>query len=212
MTLNAEIRLYILQEDGRLDEDSLSPFDYYGTCPNVGDTIWKSWGGKRKTCYSVQRRYFIDNHDFKQGWVVILREVEMSSPIRDVWKAWEADEKFWAKIDQQERDAEQQEREDDVERAKRVLAAKRCLIEPPLDPRERKVMASLAEGGIAAAFAPSEVPALGPKTKKMLLERGFIRFMPSGKSRGEEKVKVTKKGLNAWRRQLDYHERYRADR
>ena len=206
MALTAEVRLYVLKKNGKVEEESLSPFDYYGTCPNVGDTICKSWSGDRRVCYSVQRRYFIDNHDFRQGWVVVLREIESSPQIEQVLKTWDEDEKFWAKVDAENAAKEQEARDRHIEL---TLHPERFEpIQPPLNHREHGAMECLAKVRAGRSVSSSSIPRFGPATRRELLDRGYIEFVDTETGKAENQVRMTEKGRKDWKALVRHRSRH----
>jgi hypothetical protein len=72
-----EIRTYSVAADGRLEELNSYPFETYGTCPMVGDTILtRDYIQGGTIPYVVKKRYFVDEGSRYAGWALILQEVE----------------------------------------------------------------------------------------------------------------------------------------
>lgn len=92
----ARIRTYNLKDDGTLAFVWDHPFETYGECPNVGDTLCES--NPAPVCYSVVHRYLFSFF----GWVVLLREVEMSQQMAAVIEAWHSDNAFFEEMDTEE--------------------------------------------------------------------------------------------------------------
>ena len=206
MNSTAEIRLYVIKKNGKVEEDSLSPFGHYGTCPNVGDTICKSWSGEKRVCYSVQRRYFVDNHDSRQGWVVILREIEISPQIELVVKTWEEDEEFWAEVDAKDAAKEREERDLHLEMT--FHPERFEPIQPPLNHREQGAMERLANVGAGRNVNASSIPKFGPTTRRELLDRGYIEFVGADTGKAENQVRLTKKGRKDWKALVNHRNRH----
>lgn len=113
-----EVRTYATNSKGRLEELTCYPFEYYGSCPNVGDTILDDTPGREPTFYAVQRRYFVQESLIFSGWALILREIDPSGPPQELWNEWRAATKFWEEIDERE---EQEEQEAKTERLNALL-------------------------------------------------------------------------------------------
>ncbi|MBY3332547.1 hypothetical protein HFN98_18225 [Rhizobium laguerreae] len=100
--------------DGKVEELSTYPLDYYGTCPNVGDTIVANYFAE-PTFYSVQRRYFVKESPEFSGWALIVRRIDPTGPPEEVWREWQAATKFWDEVAEQEKDEEREARQARVE-------------------------------------------------------------------------------------------------
>jgi hypothetical protein len=98
--MDVELRTYLLHDDGSLETLAIVPFESYGECPNVGDTIceWFDHVDMDKSYYSVQRRYFVHRIGKNSGWAVVLRKIDVSEPIGKLVDAWEADDEFWGEV------------------------------------------------------------------------------------------------------------------
>ncbi|MGA1800573.1 hypothetical protein [Rhizobium sp. HT1-10] len=96
-----EVRILRINADGTLDELSCFPLDYYGSCPNVGDTVVDSTLGEPKF-YAVQRRYFVRETISFSGWAVIVREIDAVGPPLELWEEWRYATKLWDDVAAQE--------------------------------------------------------------------------------------------------------------
>lgn len=67
LPVDVRIRTYILEGDAELVPLDDVPFEEYGTCPNVGDTICIN-RGKGRQAYSVVRRYYLSMPGW--GWAI----------------------------------------------------------------------------------------------------------------------------------------------
>ncbi|MBB3385567.1 MULTISPECIES: hypothetical protein [unclassified Rhizobium] len=89
-----EVRLLKINAEGKLEELSCYPLSYYGSCPNVGDTIVDGMLGK-PSFYSIQRRYFVGESAWFSGWALIVREIDPTGPPLKLWEEWQDATKFW---------------------------------------------------------------------------------------------------------------------
>jgi len=89
-----EVRILKINPKGKLEELSCYPLSYYGSCPNVGDTIVDGMLGK-PSFYSVQRRYFVGESAWFSGWALIVREIDPTGPPLELWEEWQDATKFW---------------------------------------------------------------------------------------------------------------------
>jgi len=96
-----------LTPDRKVEELSCYPLDYYGTCPNVGDTIVAAYFAE-PTFYSVQRRYFVKESSEFSGWALIVREIDPTGPPEELWREWQASTKFWDEVAEQEEEEDRQ--------------------------------------------------------------------------------------------------------
>ncbi|CCM74533.1 hypothetical protein [Rhizobium mesoamericanum] len=98
-----EIRTYSVAADGRLEELNSYPFETYGTCPVVGDTILtRDYIRGGATPYVVKKRYFVDEGSRYAGWALILQEVESVGEPIQLWGEWNEATEFWDKLAQEE--------------------------------------------------------------------------------------------------------------
>jgi hypothetical protein len=199
-----EIRSYIVRDGGKLEPDSILPLGHYGTCPNVGDTLCFSWSRERPTYYSIQRRYFVDNHDGRQGWAIILREIPAAEPIEKLVHAWAADDDFWDGIGAKEAAEEAQQREKTVNE---LLLRLRGPFEPPLTALEERAMTKLLRYGVGKRVKPSALSSFGPGTQRKLLGRGFIDIF-EGATFKETDVALSKDGAKALRTLKAFRRKY----
>ncbi|MDR9783873.1 hypothetical protein [Rhizobium redzepovicii] len=102
-----EVRTLKIKPNGKVEELSCSPLEYYGTCPNVGDTIVDNMLLK-PTFYSVQRRYFVKESPGFSGWALIVREIDPTGPPSELWSEWQAATKFWDEVAEQEEEEDRQ--------------------------------------------------------------------------------------------------------
>lgn len=103
MKIDVRIRTYEMNGDGDLEPLDDGPFEAYGACPNVGDTVCIERANGRQA-FSVVRRYYLNSRGW--GWAVIVRQIELAPQIVRVMDAWEEDVRFWGEID---REAERKE-------------------------------------------------------------------------------------------------------
>ena len=207
----SEVRFYIINPDGELEALSTMPFDHYGGCPNVGDTVCYSWFRDQEKVFSVQRRYFVENNDSKSGWAVILKEVAPSVQTEAVRRAWYDDDDFSDALDAEE----ERKRESELQRVYERLAL--LLGRPPpeidLDLREENTMKMLAKRGVGAHLTCRAIPDFGPRTRDKLAERGFITTSEarSGKFK-DDQVTLTPEGTKALKDLKAYRKKVEAAR
>lgn len=103
-----EIRVYTIDDDGKLESDSISPIESFGEVPQVGDTLHEGLRGSGIGFYRVEHRYFFQSHP-GPGWAIIARKRRPTGLDNAVLRAWKDDDEFWGEIDRQE--AEERERE-----------------------------------------------------------------------------------------------------
>jgi hypothetical protein len=102
--MDIEIRIYELEQDGKMHELSSRPADYYGgSCPNVGDTLCTDFTALGVCFYTVQRRYFVEGGG-AIGWAVIVRRLDPAPQQLKVFETWKEDTEFWREIDERERE------------------------------------------------------------------------------------------------------------
>lgn len=206
-----EIRIYILHPDGKLEPFSLTPFDHYGTCPNVGDTVCYSWFRDQPQVFSVQRRYYIDNRDSRSGWAVILKEIEPSAQTDAVVQAWYDDDDFSDKLDAEDAWDREKERERVDERLALLLG------KPPaefdLDHREQNAIKKLSKLGVGAKLVCRAISDFGQSTRDRLRNRGFITLheAATGKFKDDE-ISLTTAGAKAWKVLKAYRKKVEAAR
>ncbi len=99
-----EVRILEINAKGKLEELSCYPLSYYGSCPNVGDTILDGQLGE-PSFYSVQRRYFVKETIIFSGWALIVRKVEATGPPLELWNEWQEATKFWDDVAEKENEA-----------------------------------------------------------------------------------------------------------
>ncbi|KQW62679.1 hypothetical protein ASD02_00665 [Ensifer sp. Root1252] len=205
------VRTYILHSDGRLEPFSSMPLHHYGTCPNVGDTVCYSWFRERPTVFSVQRRYYIDNHDHRPGWAVVLREIEHSAQTDAVVKAWYDDDDWDDKCDAEDALEAQKERDRVHDRLMLLLG------KPPeefnLDHREETAIKKLSRRGVGVPLICRAIDDFGEGTRKRLHQRGFITVHSgsTGKFKDDE-IALTTKGAKAWKDLKAYRKKVDAAR
>ena len=103
-----EIRVYTIDDNGKLESDSISPIESFGEVPQVGDTLHEGLRGYGVGFYRVEYRYFFQSHP-GPGWAIIARKRRPTELDQAVLDAWKDDDEFWGEIDRQE--AEERERE-----------------------------------------------------------------------------------------------------
>ncbi len=114
--------------DGTVEELSCFPLEYYGTCPNVGDTIVDNTL-TTPSFYSVQRRYFVKESMVFAGWGLIVREIDPAGAPEELWREWQAATKFWDEVAEQE---EQEYQRSSADRLREMLSASKTT--KPLNP------------------------------------------------------------------------------
>ncbi|PDV89961.1 hypothetical protein CO652_00640 [Rhizobium sp. H4] len=129
-----------INTDGKVEELSTYPLDYYGTCPNVGDTIVANYFAE-PTFYSVQRRYFVKESPVFSGWALIVREIDPTGPPEELWREWQSATKFWDEVAEQEEKEDRQSSKDRLE----ALLGRDVAKKPP--PPKRKRAPSRAKKG-----------------------------------------------------------------
>lgn len=115
-----EVRMLEVNPDGNVEELSTYPLDYYGTCPNVGDTIVANYFAE-PTFYSVQRRYFVKESPLFAGWALIVRKIDSAGPPEELWREWQSATKFWDEVAEQEEEEERQARQAHIETLRRRI-------------------------------------------------------------------------------------------
>lgn len=118
-----------IKPDGKAEELSCYPLDYYGTCPNVGDTIVAGYFTE-PTFYSIQRRYFVKESPEFSGWALIVRKIDPTGPPEELWREWLAATKFWDEVAEQEEEQEREARQVSVEAHLARTARKKTPPEP----------------------------------------------------------------------------------
>jgi hypothetical protein len=195
------VRLYVLQPDGSLLSHSESPLSGYGACPNVGDTLCFSWKRADPENFSVQRRYFVDNHDGHGGWALVLRPLDGAPPVQALLREWYIDDDLW-----DEHFAEEKREED--QRVAELLATLTKAdgpIQPPLSSLERSALEFLASRKTGSKVPVKSIRGLGPSTTKKLVERGFISVtIDDLHPKKGELVSLTPEGRRLWKRQKAY--------
>lgn len=206
MSEKLEIRVRIYQMlDGKPLEPLLDyPLEYFGSCPNVGDTLVLKYLDERKM-FSVSRRYHID----LRGWAVIVREVDPSPQTDAVLKAWQEDNEWDAEIEAEEALERQEELERQMERVKLLVG--RPPAEFGLDHREEPVIKKLARKGAGVRFPCRTFTDFGEGTRNKLVRRGFIAVNPSknGKFKDDE-ISLTERGAKAWKDLVAYRKKVEA--
>ncbi|MBY2932499.1 hypothetical protein [Rhizobium leguminosarum] len=146
---SVEVRTMRIKSDGKVEELTCHPLEYYGSCPDVGDTIVSNYF-EAPIFYSVQRRYFVMESVAYAGWALIVREIDPSGPPQELWNEWQAATKFWEEIDEQE---EQEEQQAKTERLEALLGGEPG--RPPTNsshlkhkgPKKRKLHSRGSDGG-----------------------------------------------------------------
>jgi hypothetical protein len=98
---SVEVRLLEIDADGKLQELSCLPLSYYGSCPNVGDTVVDGLL-EEASFYSVQRRYFVQDTFQFAGWALIVRKIEPTGPPMALWQEWRDATRFWDDVAEKE--------------------------------------------------------------------------------------------------------------
>ncbi|MDC9834322.1 hypothetical protein [Rhizobium binxianense] len=127
-----EVRTLKIKPNGKVEELSCSPLEYYGTCPNVGDTIVDNML-LNPTFYSVQRRYFVKESPGFSGWALIVREIDPTGPPEELWSEWQAATKFWDEVARQEEEEDQQYSQNQL----KALLGRNVAKKPPQSKRKR---------------------------------------------------------------------------
>ncbi|MDK1377074.1 MULTISPECIES: hypothetical protein [unclassified Sinorhizobium] len=184
--MDIEIRIYELEQDGKLHELSSTPISWYGgICPNVGDVLCSDFTALGVCFYSVQRRYFMEAGG-ATGWAIIVRRLDPAPQQAMVYETWKEDTEFWEEVYENERREELDEADPPEP------------IQPPLNWREQKAMEYLFERGAQVRVDWHELKDFGPSTQKSLQKRGFIRASADTDRHGNpEKIWLTKAGQKA---------------
>lgn len=200
------IRIYILADGKPLEPLLDYPFSYFGTCPNVGDTLAFKYADERKL-FSVSRRY----HVYLRGWAIIVREVEESAQTKAVLKAWQEDDDWDAEIDAEEAMQSQTEYED--QRKLRQLLDGKPSPDIALDHREEPVIKKLFRRGVGVPFPCRSLRDFGEGTRKKLERRRFITVQAgkTGKFKDDE-ISLTPDGANAWKALMAFRKKVEAAR
>ncbi|CDM57223.1 hypothetical protein [Rhizobium favelukesii] len=195
------VRLFEIQPDGALEPILGVDEDYFcGVVPNVGDTYAMWHLHDVYDFYSVQRRVFVDSHDGAAGWCVVVRKLETAPPLENVVTAWAEDTRFWADIDEQER----QEEIANQERIRRQ-EEDRLKHEPRhrLHPREVRALRYMINRPDCNTI--DLIPRAGEHTISVLVSAGLVRAV--GKDhRGLKTLRVTKEG----KAEVDRHDKWSA--
>lgn len=126
-----EVRVLKIGTNGKLEELSCFPLSYYGSCPNVGDTILDGVIGE-VSHYSIQRRYFIAESIYFSGWALIVREIDPAAPAAQLWEEWQDATNFWDDVAEQK-----QERIYESVMSKLQSTAKQPANKPTLAPKAK---------------------------------------------------------------------------
>jgi len=82
-------------------------------------------------------------------------------------------------------------------------------IQPELDHREFAAMIKLLELGVGGRLHPAGTRGFGPLTQKKLADRGYIEIIHEpGQRSSDDKVCLTRKGLDDWKAQKAYVAKY----
>ncbi|MGO7979537.1 hypothetical protein ACC691_16675 [Rhizobium johnstonii] len=127
-----EVRTLKIKPDGQVEELSCFPLEYYGTCPNVGDTIVDNMLSK-PIFYTVQRRYFVKESPEFSGWGLIVREADPAGPPAELWREWQAATEFWDEVAEQEEEEDRQSSNDRLT----ALPGRDVTKKPPPSQRKR---------------------------------------------------------------------------
>lgn len=202
--LDIRVRIYEMLDGKPLEPLLDYPLSYFGSCPNVGDTIALKRLEERKL-YSVSRRY----HVYLRGWAVIVRKVEPSAQTDAVLKSWEEDDDWEDEIDAEEAIERQKELERQIEHVK--LLTGRAPAEFDLDHREEPVIKKLARKGPGIRFPCRTFTDFGEGTRSKLVGRGFIEVTPSksGKFKDDE-ISLTDTGAKAWKELVNFRKKVEA--
>jgi hypothetical protein len=96
-----EIRVYTINDEGKLESDSISPIESFGEVPQVGDTLHEGLRGSGIGFYRVEHRYFFQSQP-GPGWAIVVRKRRPTELDKAVLSAWLDDNEFWGEIDRQE--------------------------------------------------------------------------------------------------------------
>lgn len=201
--VDVRIRIYEMIDGKPLSPLLDYPLSFFGSCPNVGDTMAMDYGGDHKF-YSVRRRYNIK----LKGWAVIVREVPTSPQIEAVMKAWEADDAWDAKLDAQEK------AEEEKLSLKRSEQRQLIMSKPPsefaLDYWEEPIIERLKKIGVGKQVRLSAIKGLGESTRRKLEKRGFIIIQARSAKAHNDTVELTPAGAKAWKSLLAHRKKVEA--
>jgi hypothetical protein len=127
-----EVRILEINAEGKLEELSCYPLSYYGSCPNVGDTIVDSTIGE-PCFYSIQRRYFVQETIVFAGWALIVRKIDPAGPPLELWQEWQDATRFWDNVAKQR--AEELSRS--IERELQAALERSATKKPPSQPKPK---------------------------------------------------------------------------
>ncbi|MDM9629559.1 hypothetical protein QTL95_27110 [Rhizobium sp. S152] len=99
-----EIRTYMVRSDNVIEEVNCYPLEFYGTCPQVGDTIIGP--GLAETgprTFRVDRRFFVEESAVFSGWALILEEISPSGLPEKLWTEWNEATAFWDDVAAEEK-------------------------------------------------------------------------------------------------------------
>ena len=202
---DVRVRIYEMIDGEPLSSLLDYPLSYFGSCPNVGDTIAIDYADEHKF-YSVSRRYNIR----LRGWAIIVRAIPASAQIDAVMKAWKEDDEWEAKIDAEEKAEQEKQRRKDEE-TWRLISGK-----PPtefaLDYWEEPIIRRLAKLGVGKSVRVSALKGLGESTRKKLEMRGFITVQVGQGKANNDIVTLTTAGAQAWKALTAYRKKVEAAR
>lgn len=197
------VRIYEMLDGEPLEPILDYPLDYFGSCPNVGDTLALKRLDEHKI-YSVSRRYHID----MRGWAVIVRNVEPSAQTNAILRAWKEDDDWDAEIDAKEEAERAEARRKEDERLDLIL--RKTPSEFALDYWEEPIMQRLAKIGVNKPVPASALKGLGDNTRKKLERRGFITVQAGQARKNNHVIALTSAGAKAWKDLLQYRKKVEA--
>jgi hypothetical protein len=202
---DVRVRIYEMVDGEPLSSLLDYPLSYFGSCPNVGDTIAIDYAEEHKF-FSVSRRYNIR----LRGWAIIVRAVPISAQIAAVMKAWKEDDDWEAKIDAEERAEQEKQRRKEDERWQ--LISNKPPIEFALDYWEEPIIKRLAKIGVGKSVRVSALKGLGESTRKKLEMRGFITVQFGQVKANNHIVTLTPEGAKALKALAAYRKKVEAAR
>lgn len=201
--VDVRIRIYEIADGKPLSPLLDYPLSFFGSCPNVGDTMVMDYGGDHKF-YSVSRRYNVK----LKGWAIIVREVPTSPQIGAVMKAWNDDDAWDMKLDAQEKAEQEKKWLKDSERRK--LISGKTPSEFALDYWEEPIIERLKKIGVGKHVRISVIKGLGENTRRKLQKRGFIVVQAGNAKAHNDTVALTAADAKAWKSLLAHRKKVEA--
>lgn len=207
----AKVRMYLLMPDGDLEPFSDAPLTHYGTCPGVGDIICLTQFREKADTYIVHSRYFFDALDPKQGWAIVLREIDQSEPTAAAIRAWNDDDEWDRKLDEEEAAEVRRKQAEDWERLQLIIG--KTPSEFSLNLREENAIKSLRRRGVGVKVPCRAFEDFGQGTRKSLLDRRFVSLYPGASGKfGDDEIALTAEGHEAFKKLQEHRKKVEAAR